>query len=214
MCQAIFKPANQTLDPVTLRRCFDRNPHGAGFAYAVNNKLNVRKGFFTFEEFWDAFNPIQEGAPAIIHFRYASAGVISPENCHPFRIDANHAMIHNGTFWDFADAESKQSDTGHYTSKLLRPLFKRDQHFWKTNIGHYLLVKTMGYSKMIILSNNGKVGIVNEEAGQWAGEENESCWFSNDGYLEESEYCGTTFPRQLYFNLTYPIKQVMGQETA
>lgn len=199
---AIAKKSEATLDRDILKRCFERNPHGAGFAIAKEGKLTVEKGYFNFDEFWDNFNAIQKDVPAIVHFRYASAGNINPKNCHPWLIDKNHAMIHNGTLWSFVCDNSELSDSGLYTKLVLRPLFKSNRLFWKTKYGRYLLTEPLGTrSKMIILSNKGEFTIFNEEFGEWSNEEEKDVWYSNDGFKEESEYCGTTYPRQLTLNL-------------
>ena len=202
MCIAIAKTIHAALDRDVLQRCFERNPHGAGFAVAKDNQLIVEKGYFNFDEFWENFNAIQHGVPAIVHFRYASAGEINPRNCHPWLIDKNHAMIHNGTLWGFVCDNSELSDSGLYTKLVLRPIFRKDKGFWKTKHGKFLLSEPLGErNKMIILSNKGEFSILNESAGEWDNEIEKNIWYSNDGYKEESEYCGTCFPRQLYFNL-------------
>lgn len=212
MCIAIFKAPGKTLSKEILQRCFERNPHGAGFAFAKNRKLRMAKGFFKFENFWKNFNENQEGNAAIVHFRFASAGVIDKRNCHPWRIDDNHAMIHNGTLWDFIfenneEEEDKNpnpmnlSDTGMFNHHVLRPMFRDFKGFHRTRYGNYLLQKAMdNRSKMIILNNEGKATIIREEAGEWF----EGCWYSNDGYKEFSKYCGTLLPWQYELPLEYP----------
>ena len=54
MCIAIMKSANKKINKATLRRCYDANPDGAGFMYAEDKQLHVKKGYFTFKEFYKA----------------------------------------------------------------------------------------------------------------------------------------------------------------
>lgn len=195
MCMGVLKKKEAILEREVLERCYQRNPHGAGFAFSKEGKLFLQKGYFDFDHFWHDFNNIQKEVPALVHFRFASAGEINKQNCHPFFIDSSHAMIHNGTLWDFVNPKSALSDTMIYNKFILKPLFKSDKDFWQKKHGEYLLASTMGYSKMAILSKTGDFTILNESAGEWDGD----IWYSNDGYKEESKYCGTCYPRQLGF---------------
>ena len=52
MCIAIMKSANKKINKTTLRRCYTANPDGAGFMFAEDNELHVKKGYFTFDEFY------------------------------------------------------------------------------------------------------------------------------------------------------------------
>jgi hypothetical protein len=55
MCIAIYKPKGEEVSKDRLRNSFNRNPHGAGFAFAEGaGKVHIRKGFFTFDQFWKA----------------------------------------------------------------------------------------------------------------------------------------------------------------
>src|SRR5436853_6269879 len=112
MCLAIAKPRNKILSRSDLARGFEANDDGAGFAFAWRGKLTVQKGFFDFNSFWRAFNKIPKNAPAIVHFRKVSYGIKSKANCHPFLIDKNLAMIHNGSLHDWTGNENtRKSDT-------------------------------------------------------------------------------------------------------
>jgi predicted glutamine amidotransferase len=197
MCIAILARPETILQKDVLARCFARNPHGAGFAVAKEGELYIDKGFFDFEQFWNCFDTLQEGATKLVHFRYASAGNINQLNCHPWRIDKDHCMVHNGTLMDFIANPEKTplSDTGLFNKYVLKPIFKKYRNLWKTQVGNYLLTQCMQYkrNKMVILSSKGDYIILNEEEGVW----HEGAWWSNDGFLEFSEYCGTTLPYQL-----------------
>jgi hypothetical protein len=201
MCITLIKKASGApISKDILYRCFDRNPHGAGLAFASNNKITLVKGFFRPEDLWDYYKKMPQDVVTLMHFRFASTGTIDPKNCHPWRIDKEHVMVHNGTVWDFWSEKSEISDTGRFVHMLLQPLFKKDKFFWRRKVGQYLLNKVLWPGKMIILRNNGDYVIFNEQAGEW----HEGSWFSNDGYKDESVYCNTLFPRQLCLPLEFP----------
>ena len=53
MCIIATKPKDISISKETLKNCFDNNQDGAGFIFAHDNILKIRKGFFTFEKFWN-----------------------------------------------------------------------------------------------------------------------------------------------------------------
>ena len=58
MCIAIMKSENKKISKSTLQRCYDANPDGAGFMFADNKELTVKKGYFTFKEFYKEYKKI------------------------------------------------------------------------------------------------------------------------------------------------------------
>ena len=94
-----------------LKKMWDANPHGAGIAWLEGSKVRVRKGFMKFDKFIEFY---QEKIPPVmhaVHFRLRSAGEVSPQLTHPFRIDtidmheleyiAKAVLFHNGTVSDW-----------------------------------------------------------------------------------------------------------------
>jgi len=182
MCIALYKPANVIMTKKVLKACFENNPHGAGMAYPSNNKSKViiDKGFFGFRDFWKKFQKVQYNRPMLIHFRVATSGVIDKKNCHPWRIDSCHALIHNGVIANKIGLDSEEySDTGLFVNHLLKPAFLKNTNFWKTDAFKWTFEKAVGdKNKFAIIDNNGKVVIFNEAEGEWDRE----VWFSNDTY--------------------------------
>ncbi len=165
MCIAILRKKSKTISEETLQRCFRKHPDGAGFAYALNGKLNVVKGFFSFKSFWKAYNKVNGGkpeeVPMIIHFRTMSHGFKSEYNCHPWKIDDNHAMVHNGILRQFADPKDRRSDTGKFTDFILKPLFKVHDRLWRKKVITDLIELSIGVgNKMIILMELVSIGIL------------------------------------------------------
>lgn len=186
MCIALLLPKNVKLSKETAILCAKANPDGAGFAYVENDRINIKKGYFDFEKFWKDFNEVQENnnETKLVHFRIASAGVKDDFNCHPFRIDEKHAVIHNGTLWGFWQAKAQVSDTFIFTHNILKPMFERDAGLFKTKFGQYLIEETISsYSKLVILGADGEAVIFNESEGVWDDAINGKIWFSNRSYL-------------------------------
>lgn len=98
MCLAIYKPEKVKLHRADLKRAFDQNSDGAGFAYydPSQRRVIIEKGFFIFSEFWRAFQEVQRDClKAIVHFRWATHGTVGHDNCHPYDLK-DGALIHNG----------------------------------------------------------------------------------------------------------------------
>ncbi len=165
-----------------LKTCFINNPHGAGMAWPSDDgkKVIIEKGFFHFREFWKKFQELQINRPMLIHFRVATSGVIDKVNCHPWQIDDQHALIHNGVVQHKMGMDSKDySDTGLFVKHVLQPTFSKNDKVWKTFPYKWILESAMGKNnKFVIMDNKGNSVIFNEKEGEW----HNGVWFSNDTY--------------------------------
>ena len=74
-----------------LRKAWDANPDGAGFW--TNGK--VYKGFMNFSDFLACYRKTKKGRDTVAHFRIATHGPVTPENCHPF-YHGETVLFHNG----------------------------------------------------------------------------------------------------------------------
>jgi len=176
MCIAIYKPKDITINKTNLEQSFKANPHGAGFSYIENKTLKTKKGFFTFEEFWEAFEPHQE-KQCLIHFRIRTHGLTNKENCHPFQIKPGLAFIHNGIISGLGSGD--QSDTSEFNDKILKALASRYgvNALYHPTIKH-LIEERIGYSKFVLMDRHGNHSIFNEHKGAW----DEGVWYSNTSY--------------------------------
>lgn len=178
MCIAICKPEGLSVNPEYLSESFKRNPDGAGFAYAEEGKLYIKKGLMTFKEFEEEFEPHKTKA-AIIHFRIKTHGSTDKENTHPFMVGSNLAMIHNGIISAIDRKDNKNmSDTYHFNTKILSKLYKRDSRFIYKEPYQELVREYIGASKLVFINNKGHFQIINEKMGVWENE----IWFSNTSY--------------------------------
>ena len=115
MCVAIYKPENvQTPSLDTLKKCWEANPDGAGFALLTGGDkyaIEIHKGYMTWKQFKAAFEKYRLAdftGDMLLHFRIATHGSILPGNTHPFsltgdvkllkhtNVRTNYALIHNG----------------------------------------------------------------------------------------------------------------------
>lgn len=180
MCVIALKPRNVGIPKSVLKECFRNNPHGAGFAYPLNGKVILEKGFFSFKDFWSKYKDIDPRYPVLIHFRVATSGEIDKNNCHPWRIDDSHVFAHNGILQNRLGVASDEcSDTGIFSKHVIKPIFSINNTTWTSAAFKWLMEGGIGKNnKIVILNKSGEYVIFNEKEGEWA----HGVWFSNQSY--------------------------------
>lgn len=183
MCIAIYvKKGSKIPTKEVLNECYINNSDGAGLAYVEKGEMVIEKGFFDFEEFYkrvmDIKNP--ELKSIFLHFRIGTGGGINKENTHPFRINKNICMMHNGILP--IDSSQTKCDTN-ILATLLNRMRMRDLYKNKD------LLKTLyelcgDYSKLIFMDLTEDVFFVNKDLGVWV----DGVWFSNETYKKKVQY--------------------------
>jgi hypothetical protein len=189
MCLALSKPAKMTLDKDAMAVAYSENADGCGFAVRINGRVLIDKGLWTFEEFWARLTPYM-AYEALVHFRWASAGTISQENCHPFAVHSGSALIHNGHMGSYGTVT--QSDTAHWVARVLNPLLKRYPSALTDPILVQLLEDSIGGSKMCLMTPHDTL-ILNEHLGH----ERHGVWYSNTSYIQKPAVVASARHRSL-----------------
>lgn len=177
MCQAIVKPEGLRVPEETLRNAWRDNTDGAGFAVLQDGQVTIYKGYFKFRKFYKAYRKFEK-YPCLIHFRYATHGVHDAENCHPFKVSDDTAMIHNGILSKFLpSALEKRSDTRVLVEEHITPCVVRSgltaYEFLNNEGVRYLIEGLIPGNKLAFLSPSGFT-IYNERLGQWK----DGIWYS------------------------------------
>ena len=182
MCIAIYKPEGKEIERETLERCYRVNPDGAGYMFHKNDKLYVKKGFFSFADFWQSYRR-DRTKECVIHFRIKTHGQINKDNCHPYLVNDKFAFVHNGIISGYTD--NNKSDTWLFNEDVIQPFVNK----WG-NLGLFedpikkLIESRIGYSKLIFMDNEGNTKIFNEDKGYW----DDGVWYSNGGYKKPAPY--------------------------
>lgn len=159
---------------------FDTNPDGAGFAWEdCHNQMRI-KTFMEFKPFWDAYSGTVQGykdKPFLVHFRIGTHGSKTIDNVHPFKVDHNTVMAHNGIVNCVQDYKDGRSDTRIFVEETL-PLMP---DLWLDSYElRWLVEEAIGYSKMVFLTNDPRLSsniyILNQQAGK---ELPNGIWVSN-----------------------------------
>lgn len=160
MCYFTITKPNVKLPINLLEYHYRNNPDGCGFAFINNGKLEIEKGFFDFDEFAYALKKVPKESPVICHLRQGTSGGVNKENCHPFYIDENHALVHYCSF--SCGGSNGRSDTRRFAEDFLRPIFKElDKEWLQPDNKVEKLMDEMLCGKAAIMDNEGRIKTYN-----------------------------------------------------
>lgn len=183
MCLAIYQPAGKQIPESNLLEGFKNNPHGAGFMYFDEDGQLKTFRSMDFKPFIDEYEKQWalhgQDSPFAIHFRWATHGTTNIDNVHPFRMNENVAVLHNGVL-PCKIVDNKMSDTAAFVRDYLgnMPRNWQDNEFLFDMVEEYC-----SGSKLVIMTNDPDAEycayIVNESSGHW----DEGVWYSNSSYV-------------------------------
>lgn len=175
MCVIVYKPKGSIVKKMVWKKCWRRNPHGAGMMFVTKKgHLAVKKGYFSFETWWKDYKKLMrvKERAVVVHFRWANRGAKNVGNCHPFLINDSLAFAHNGTIEIPMKMGGVWSDTHTFNRKVLTRL---PEGFIDNEATMMLIEDYIGKSKLVFMDVEENVTIVNEEWGEYVGD----VWFSN-----------------------------------
>lgn len=196
MCIGILKTKNGKISKEKLKKAYNANPDGCGLLSIVSKNNSIyddgflvyRKGVYDWNRFEEEYNLFRYDGELIIHFRTASAAGIGYEFCHPHFVNDGLAFVHNGNFFEFSSyfkgrKKDNKTDTIRFNEEILQKL--PDNFLDNKEILSVLeLYCKNNLSKMILMNNEGRTLIINEDAGEWI----DGCWYSNKGMNNYSGY--------------------------
>lgn len=175
MCLAIYQPKGLVIPKEHFLTGWDNNHDGAGLLYYDGQQLRSHKVLRDINEFLEAYKEANAKAKSgvITHFRRASAGIISLDNCHPF-VYKHIGFVHNGTIYN-EWYKSDYSDTYWFGKNVLSQLSIKTLR----NKGVLKMLENyIGRSKLVVMNNLGEHCIVNAHMG----EVKNGIWYSNGEY--------------------------------
>ena len=188
MCVICAKPAGvefPTVDYVYDMWC--TNPDGAGFMWAEDGKVHIRKGFMKFNDFKEAYQKTfldrkdSKNMSAVMHFRITTHGGTKPENCHPFPVSGNMGLLqklecttnlgaaHNGIITGVKPRKNC-SDTMEYIVSCVSVMKKINKRFYLDKNFNRLIESTIDGSRFCFLDPAGTITTIGD-------------WHSDDGLL-------------------------------
>lgn len=180
MCWIGALKSGHELTEDQLNNAFCSNSHGSGFAYNLDGKLIISKGYMSFDEFYQAYKKVGDGVSRVIHHRFATGGAHNEENCHPFEVVKNKlCFAHNGIISSFSPT-AEFSDTHLFCDKIVRPLIGNRAKLIREWYIRWLLTESVGSNKLVFLDYQGEFVIINPQQGYL--EKDGAVWFSSKSH--------------------------------
>lgn len=195
MCIIAYKPAGLAFPKKSiLQTCFLNNPDGAGFMYNDGAGVVIKKGFKTFNAFYEALKQARLEAgndPSyVLHFRISTQAGRRADCTHPFPLSCNMndlreldcrakiGVAHNGIIQltsDYCARNITYSDTMKFITDYLYLIIDGADYY--THKNKILLIDRLCGSRLAILDGRGHCELIG--AG-W--QESGGIWYSNGSW--------------------------------
>lgn len=158
-----------------MARMFQTNPHGAGYMTARNGRVEISKGFLTWDDFIHAvrYEHFTAADPVVYHFRISTQAGTGAAMTHPFPL-TNHieqckmldaacpiGVAHNGVIRLTSDPREKEySDTAHYIAEFLCHLVRTPEDLREPSI--LSAIERTTQSKWAIMDGGGYIATVGD----------------------------------------------------
>ena len=176
MCILINHPANTNFSDELLADFYDYNSDGFGAMYAEAGKLVIIKTLGKPDEIEALYKKELAHRDCIIHYRMKTHGDIDLDNCHPYRINDDIWMAHNGILTMGNPIDKSKSDTWHFIEYIIRPALAADPDLiFDLDYQEYLEQMIGSSNKFAFMHRSGQSVILNKHAGV----EHQGAWLSN-----------------------------------
>ena len=181
--------------PGLIEDVYESNSDGLGVMYTEHGALVTArilpKHHLEAREFLAALP--DDSRPLALHWRMRTHGAITLDQCHPYDVDEETALMHNGILDTGNAADTSKSDTWHFIADYLQNTGPDVLH----NPGYLkMLGEFIGNNRFAIMSADGRLSVVNKDQGI----EHDGVWFSNTYAWSPHLLIPTYKPRTVYGN--------------
>ena len=180
----------QQPDIDTLQTMFRNNPHGAGYMFARDGKVQIRKGFMKETDFLKAVKSekFTEDDVVVYHCRISTGAGVKPAMCHPYPLTDKQAdmlkledvcdigVAHNGIICQPGCDPDKYTDTQNFIAGYLSWIFDDEDAINDRGNRQLISELTIG-SRVAILDGNENLMLT----GKWI--DFEDLIYSNASFL-------------------------------
>lgn len=183
MCLIVHRPVSErgtvvNLPNKVIEHNRKSNPHGFGLAWRdADGTIHVEKfGPNEFDGFHQLLKAIdKEPVEYTAHFRFATHGRPCKDLSHPFVYEdaevGTCVVFHNGVIDIATSKDGSESDTSVFVTEVLAELPSK---WWESPAIRFVVEGSLGFSRMLIMTGDGKTIFLNKRNGQ----EREGLWYS------------------------------------
>ena len=160
MCIIIVANKNKKIPNEHIELASELNCDGFGMSASVNNKLFVYKSIsMNSDDIIKLYNSIRQVATGdiVLHFRLATHGDVSDKLCHPFYVNKDLIMFHNGVIRDsvsgYSGHNKNESDTKAFVNNVLKNFKKGFQN--NETIMNMISASVGEYNRLCFLDSAG-----------------------------------------------------------
>lgn len=161
MCIIITADSNIKIPDKHIMDAYEFNPDGFGIGASINGKLFTFKSIdMNSKDIIKLYNSIRKLATGtiVLHFRIATHGDISDKLCHPFYVNKDLVMFHNGVISNSVSGYNKknknESDTTAFVNNVLKNLKKGFQN--NKTIMNMISNSVGKHNRLCFLDSTGK----------------------------------------------------------
>lgn len=188
MCIIIVANKNKKIPNEHIKLASELNCDGFGISASVNNKLFVYKSIsINSDDIIKLYNSIRQVATGdiVLHFRLATHGDISDKLCHPFYVNKDLVMFHNGVIRDSVSGynghNKNESDTKAFVNNVLKNFKKGFQN--NKTIMNMISETVEEYNRLCFLDSTGQTTYTS--SNKWV--EYNGILYSNPDIFYDSE---------------------------
>lgn len=178
MCLIVSRKKNGAVDWAAVELAQTVNKDGYGIVYPAQDGGVGTWKTMQWEDMLKFARMLEErNLEFTLHLRKTTRGQTSKDHCHPFRVKGHELhLFHNGTFRDIPRVSMTESDSRAFARALstLKRGFHEDEKKMRA------LEKSIGENRVVLVDNEAKAHILNEELG----ETSQGVWYSKGYYLD------------------------------
>ena len=185
MCIAIANLKGMPLSRAHFMNAWDNNSHGGGLCYVEGGVLKLHHELTDKEALYAIYSDKVRKSNVLLHMRITSKGSKTLDNCHPFPVTPDLALIHNGTIMNSKlTIEGQESDTSAFASLLgnMPPDFLEYPDLVS------LLENFIGSSKIALMDSSGNFHFLNKNGPSAFVDKTTGNWFSNRSHERVNNY--------------------------
>lgn len=160
-----------------IKNMWDSNPHGAGYMFARDGKVEIHKGFMDYKDFCRSVKSekFTDDDVVVYHFRISTQAGVTPTMTHPFPLSedledmkvldclCDVGIVHNGIIRLTSNNNKDYSDTALFVTEYLPAIIRDTEDI--TDIRVKKIIKELIGSKMVLLNGDGDVSIIGDFYG-------------------------------------------------